>query len=222
MSQTPPATTPKASLEGLTALLTQPTSDDGETSDPKVRRIPPLEKWSPDHCGEMDLTIKANGEWWHEGRKMTRQSMVDLFSSVLWAEESPDGTFNYFLKTPIEKIGIQVEDTPLLVTQVDTIEKAGKAYLEFSTPHGDKVTASDQHPIIFRRPHSASSNSPPQPYVLVRQNGESQLYGLIHRNVFFHLVNLGELEEIVTESGVQTQLTLHSGDSVFRLTMPNE
>lgn len=206
-----------STLDSLSSLLS---AQDAKNIAPKIRRIPPLEKWFPKNCGTMDLVIKANGEWWHEGRQMTRQSMIDLFSSVLWTEDV-QGEPTYFLKTPVEKIGIRVEDAPLLITQVNTIEKEGKTYLEFITPHDDRVIADDDHPIIFRLPPNATANTAPQPYILVRQNGSSKLYGLIHRNVFYHLINLGELSETSDKTGTQTCLTLRSGDSVFHLSMPN-
>ena len=61
----------------------------------------------------MDFVIKANGEWWHEGEKMTRESLVSLFATILWKEES-NGVTEYFLKTPMQKIRIQVEDAPAI------------------------------------------------------------------------------------------------------------
>lgn len=199
-------------LTGLTDLLNQ-----SNLTNTKAPTIPPLENWSPNFCGDMDLTLKANGEWWHKGRKMTRQSMIDLFSRVLWMEEN-QGETEYFLKTPVEKLKIQVEDAPLLITQVEQLEKDGKTYLELRTPHGDSVIADDQHPIIFRQAKNAPPDSPPQPYILVRQNGDSKLYGLIHRNVFYHLITMGEL----SENGTETRLTLKSGDCVFELSVANE
>lgn len=77
------------------------------------RSIPPLEQWHPKHCGAMDLLVKANGEWWHEGQLIKRQALVDLFSSVLWKEQG-----KFYLKTPVEQIEIQVEDEPLFINQV--------------------------------------------------------------------------------------------------------
>ncbi len=65
----------------------------------------------------MDLLVKANGEWWHEGQLIKRQALVDLFSSVLWKEEG-----KFYLKTPVEQIEIQVEDEPLFINQVDVVE----------------------------------------------------------------------------------------------------
>lgn len=169
----------------------------------QTRPIPPLDKWNPEHCGDMDLTIRANGEWWHEGGRMTRQKMVDLFSSVLWTEEV-DGQTQYFLKTPVEKIGIQVEDAPLIAVEAEEIEYQGKLYIELKTENGDYVVASEDHPIVMRKYAGEM-----RPYVLVRGG----LWALIHRNTFFHLVGMGEL----TTTKNTTLLELKSGDASFVL-----
>jgi len=65
------------------------------------RAIPPLEKWHPEQGEDMDLTIKANGEWWHEGVHMTRQSLDNLFATILWKEENAVKV-EYFLNTPVQ------------------------------------------------------------------------------------------------------------------------
>ena len=77
------------------------------------RSIPPLDQWHPKHCGKMDLKVKANGEWWHEGQLIKRQALLDLFSKVLWKEDA-----KYYLKTPVEQIEIEVEDEPQIKEQV--------------------------------------------------------------------------------------------------------
>lgn len=187
------------------------------------RAIPPLERWQPNLCGNMDLQVKANGEWWHEGAKVTRQSLVSLFAKVLWAEVDDQGEVSYYLKTPVEKLGIGVEDAPLLVTQVDQVQADGKTWLQFVTSQGDVVRADTEHPIQLglpfyqSKPYAVTSaRQAEQPYLLVRKNGNSTLYGLIHRNVFYHLINLGTLEQ----TGEQVSLVLTSGDTKFRLSMP--
>ena len=76
----------------------------------------------------MDLLVKANGEWWHEGQLIKRQALIDLFSSVLWKEQG-----RFYLKTPVEQIEIQVEDEPLFINQVDEVEIAGQQII-FSLP----------------------------------------------------------------------------------------
>ena len=164
------------------------------------RVIPPLDQWQPKHCGKMDLKIKANGEWWHEGQMIKRQALLDLFATVLWKE---DGKF--YLKTPVEQIEIEVEDEPLLVHQVDQVEIAGKLYLQLMTSNQDIVIVDDEHPIFMRQYQGEI-----RPYVHVRFG----INALIQRHVFFHLVEYGELLE--NEQG-DAILLLQSGDLELRL-----
>lgn len=164
----------------------------------------PLEKWHPPYCGEMDLRIDARGDWYHEGRLMIRQALVDLFARVLW-RETVDGQDRYFLKTPVEKIGIQVEDVPLLAIGVEQrVDAEGQAWLWLHTRTGDQVRVDAEHPLCLREYQHEW-----RPYVRVRRNLEA----LLHRNVLFHLVELGEL---VDQDG-ETLLRVHSGDQVYEL-----
>ena len=195
------------------------------------RAIPPLENWNPEQVTDMDLTIKANGEWWHEGGHMTRQSLVSLFATILWKEEN-NGAVEYFLKTPVQKLRIHVEDAPLLINDVGIVEEQGENWLEFTTTTGDVVRLDDEHPISLRaytmkdsddnshsdksknREDNESTESSTQirPYMMVR-NG---LEALIGRNAFYHLTEIGEL----TERDGETILTLQSGDNAYTLSMP--
>ena len=168
------------------------------------RVIPPLEKWNPAHCGDMDLVIKANGEWWHEGQLIRRQKMIDLFSKVLWKEEG-----SYYLKTPVEKIKIQVEDAPLLITSIDQVDVDGQIYLQCTTQNQDIFLIDEEHP-VFMQDYQGES----RPYVHVRFG----LNALIQRQAFYHLVNYGELVE---EAG-NTTLRLYSGQSQFNLSIAME
>lgn len=195
------------------------------------RAIPPLENWHPEQVTDMDLTIKANGEWWHEGGHMTRQSLVSLFATILWKEEN-NGAVEYFLKTPVQKLRIHVEDAPLLINDVGIVEEQGESWLEFTTTTGDIVRLDDEHPISLRaytmkdsddNSHSdksknkednksTESSTQIRPYMMVR-NG---LEALIGRNAFYHLTEIGEL----TEREGETILTLQSGDNAYTLSMP--
>ena len=85
------------------------------------RTLPPLEKWHPTQVEDMDLVIKDNGEWWHEGTLMTRESLVNLFATVLWKEKD-NGIVEYFLKTPGQKLRIKVEDVPFLINDVGIVQ----------------------------------------------------------------------------------------------------
>ena len=159
------------------------------------RSIPPLEQWHPKQCGAMDLLVKANGEWWHEGQLIKRQALVDLFSSVLWKEQG-----KFYLKTPVEQIEIQVEDEPLFINQVDVVEIGQQNYIQLITTHQDIVIVDAEHP-IFMREYAGEL----RPYVHVRFG----INALIQRAAFLHLVELGELSE---NAQGETILSLKSGD----------
>ena len=161
---------------------------------------------------------------------MTRESLVSLFATILWKEEN-DGVTEYFLKTPVQKLRIQVEDVPLLINDVGIVNEDGHSWLEFTTTTGDVVRLDDEHPIHLRHylPNNeknvAQNNNqektsqhvdvatPIRPYMLVR-NG---LTALIGRNVFYHLTEIGQL----TEQDGETILTLQSGGRAYTLSMPS-
>lgn len=193
------------------------------------RAIPPLEKWDPQSVTDMDLIIKANGEWWHEGGKVTRESLVSLFASILWKEDD-NGTTEYFLKTPVQKIRIQVEDAPLLINDVGIINEDNTSWLEFTTTTGDVIRLDDAHLITLKTYNSKDNDAingvdndarlenqhnaevAVRPYMTVRNN----LSALISRNTFYHLTDIGEL----SEKGGETILTLQSGGKSYQLSMP--
>ncbi len=164
------------------------------------RSIPPLDQWHPKHCGAMDLKVLANGEWWHDGQLIKRQALIDLFSTVLWKEDS-----KFYLKTPVEQIEIQVEDEPLFVNQVDMLELENKRYIQFTTTTQDVIVVDDEHPIFMREYQGEL-----RPYVHVRFG----INALIQRAAFFHLVEMGELLE--NEKG-ESILVLQSGDLSLQL-----
>ncbi|ELA09052.1 hypothetical protein MOMA_01545 [Moraxella macacae 0408225] len=175
----------------------------------------PLEKWQPQFCGKMDLVIKANGEWWHDGQKMTRQSMIDLFASVLWAEIDEDNQIRYFLKTPVEKVAICVEDAPLYIVNIEQIQAKNQTFLQFTTAQGEVVIADKQHPISLGLPFAnVAPHQANQAYIKVKEQGGSVLYGLIPRSLFYHLVAMGDCRENLQG---QTVLRLQSGDCQFEL-----
>lgn len=196
--------TVSSSLDSLSEFIKQ------ESSDRRGRSIPPLEKWHPERQGEMDMVIKANGEWWHEGGKISRQSLVDLFATVLWREGTDQDPI-YYLKTPVEKIRIQVEDAPFLITEVNLIEQKQQAdapLIEFITSTGDVVPLDDDHPLVM-----GEYQGEQRPYIEVRFG----MKGLISRNVLMHLIKLGEL----TEQDCKTSLTLHSAGKTYSVTVEN-
>ena len=164
------------------------------------RSIPPLDQWHPKHCGTMDLKVKANGEWWHEGQLVKRKALINLFSTVLWKEHN-----KFYLKTPVEQIEIKVEDEPLFVNQVDNVEIEGKNYIQCTTTTDDIIIVDQEHQIFMREYEGEL-----RPYIHVRFG----INALIQRSAFFHLIEFGELQE---DANGETALLLKSGEFSLQL-----
>lgn len=145
------------------------------------RPLPPVSEWNPSRTGEIDLTIRRDGAWAHEGQVIERARLVRLFSTVL----RKDGD-DYFLVTPAEKLKIRVEDAPFLAVSMRERTNSGVRELVFATNVGDEVVAGRDRPISYRGPKGQK-----RAYVLVRD----RLEALISRSVFFDLVAAGETRE---------------------------
>jgi hypothetical protein len=140
------------------------------------RGLPPVHLWHPEHCGEIDIRIRKDGVWFHEGTPIGREALVRLFSTVLRLD--PDG---FHLVTPVEKMKIEVEDAPFIATRVD---REGEA-LKFLTNVGDVVEAGPENAI---RVQMDAATGEPRPYLHVRRGLEA----LIARPVFYELVEMAE------------------------------
>lgn len=140
---------------------------------------PPVHLWNPPYCGEMDLRILRDGTWIHEGTPIGREALVKLFASVLKKEEG-----RHYLVTPVEKLGIVVEDAPFLAVDVDQ----GSEGLTFTTNLGDQVTAGPDDPIRVERDPVTDE---PAPYVHIRRGLEAR----IDRKTFYRLVDLAEARD---------------------------
>ena len=140
---------------------------------------PPVHLWNPPFCGDIDMRIRRDGVWFHEGTPIGRPGLVRLFSSILKREGD-----KYFLVTPVEKVGIIVDDAPMLAIDFTATGTGTDQVLTFTTLTEDVVVASAANPIrILRDPVSGE----PSPYVLVRANLEA----LIDRKSFYRLIDLG-------------------------------
>ena len=137
-------------------------------------RLPPVDRWHPDHCGPSDMRIARDGTWYHQGSPIGRPAMVRAFSRILRRE--PDGS--YVLVTPVEKLDIEVEDAPFVAVELKA-ECAGQdSHLAFRLNTGEMVTASAEHPLRFEERADG-----PHPYVHVRGGLEA----LITRPVYYEL-----------------------------------
>lgn len=138
--------------------------------------LPPVDKWNPEFCGDLDMRIARDGTWFYLGTPIGRHELVKLFSSIL----RKDGD-DYFLVTPVEKVGITVDDAPFVAVD---FAREGDA-LRFVTNVEDEVLAGPDHPIrVVRDPETGE----PSPYVNIRRNLEA----LIDRKSFYRLVEIGE------------------------------
>jgi hypothetical protein len=144
------------------------------------RGLPPVHLWHPTHCGEIDIVIRANGQWVHEGSPIGREALVRLFSTVLRLD--PDG---YHLVTPGEKMRITVEDAPFVAVAFERVSDERGSVLRFTTNVGDEVDADAEHPI---RVETDAETGEPRPYVMVRRGLEA----LIARPVFYELVDIAD------------------------------
>ena len=140
------------------------------------RGLPPVHLWHPAHCGDIDILIRADGVWMHEGSPIGRPELVRLFSTIL--RKDPDG---YHLVTPVEKLKIEVEDLPFRAVSVR--EEGGK--LVFTTDQGDEAVAGPDHDLIVE---TDPATDEPAPRIHIR----GDLWARIVRPVFYELVERAE------------------------------
>lgn len=134
--------------------------------------LPPVHQWQPDFCGDIDMTIARDGQWSYMGSPIGRAALVRMFSTILRKDDD-----QYVLVTPVEKVGIHVEDVPFIITQL--LDDKNDTLI-FLTNVGDQVTLDNEHPLRVTQ----SELGEPQPYLLVRDN----LEGRLHRNLFYQLI----------------------------------
>ncbi len=167
------------------------------------RPIPPVEEWDPPFCGDMNMVITLDGRWFYEDSPIGRPSLVRLFASVLKKEAD-----RYFLVTPVEKVGLTVEDVPFVITNW---RQDGDTYI-LTTQTGDECAVGKDHPIALRPPPAALADpdATPIPYIRVRRN----LWARLHQNVYYQL--LEQATSTTDERGV-TRLTLTSQGHTYPL-----
>lgn len=146
--------------------------------------LPPVHLWNPDFCGDLDMRIAKDGTWFYLGTPIGRPALVKLFSGILKLEDG-----KYYLVTPVEKVGITVDDAPFVAVDF-RLEGAGDAQIiTFTTQVGDEVSAGPEHPI---RVATDPETSEPSPYVVVRRGLEAR----IDRKSFYRLADIGIHQEV--------------------------
>lgn len=153
------------------------------------QKHPPVHLWNPEFCGDLDMRIARDGTWFYLGSPIGRKPLVKLFSGVIRYDE--DG--KYYLVTPVEKIGITVDDAPFVAVEMFVEGEGRERVISFRTNVDDFVIMDAEHP--FRLEIDPETKEP-SPYVRVRAN----LDALINRPVFYDLVNLAAEENIEGEA----------------------
>lgn len=168
---------------------------------PKGKGLPPVHLWNPEFCGDIDMRIARDGTWYYQGTPIGRKPMVRLFSTIM----RKDGD-DYYLITPVEKVRIQVDDAPFIAVTLQVSGEGEQQLLRFVTNVEDEAEAGPEHPLrVVTDPQTGE----PAPYLHVRANLEA----LIHRNVFYQLVELA----VAREWQGQRWLGVWSGGEFFPL-----
>ncbi len=149
----------------------------------KAKGMPPVERWNPPFCGDIDMRIATDGLWYYMNSPIGRKPLVKLFSSILRLDE--DG--KYYLVTPVEKCGIKVDDAPLFAIRMSVEGEGQNQIITFETQVDDEVVLGPHHPM---RVADEAGTGGLKPYVVVRRNLEA----LVSRALFYDLVALGVVE----------------------------
>ncbi|GGW91445.1 DUF1285 domain-containing protein [Alteromonas halophila] len=170
----------------------------GETTD--AESGPPVDKWDPEFCGDMNMQIQLDGRWFYEGTPIGRRALVKLFASVLKKEGD-----NYYLVTPVEKLGISVADVPFVITNW----RYEGDVLVLTTQTDEDVHLTQPSQIALRQPPVAlaDENATAIPYIKIRRN----LWGRLHHNVYYQLI---EQATQISEAG-ETALVIGSNGHDF-------
>ena len=156
---------------------------------------PPVHLWKPKTSGTIDIRIDGNGFWFHEGDPILRDKLVNLFASILWFENG-----QHYLVTPVEKLSIDVEDTPFLIHQMERVDNT---WVAVTNTH-EQIIVSDKNPVVLR-----DYNGQWLPYINVRYD----LWARLNRSVYYQWVT----EAMETAADDTDELWLQSGDYRFRL-----
>jgi uncharacterized protein len=165
-------------LEGLTAAARQAADGAAKTS-PADNGLPPVHLWNPPFCGDLDMRIASDGTWFYMGTPIGRPALVRLFSTILKREDG-----KHFLVTPVEKVGIRVDDAPFLAVEMQKDGEGAGRMLRFRTNVDDWVECCSAHRLRFEM----AADGGLTPYLHVR----SDLWAKVTRALYYDLVDMGE------------------------------
>lgn len=165
----------KQGLEGLTAAATEAV----KAAPGAHKGLPPVHLWNPPFCGDLDIRIASDGTWFYMGTPIGRPALVRLFSTILKREGD-----KHFLVTPVEKVGIRVDDAPFMAVEMKDERDHGKRVLRFRTNVDDWVACDRAHRLRFEQ----AADGGLTPYLHVR----ADLWAKVTRALYYDLVDMGE------------------------------
>ena len=169
---------PHRGLEGLTAAAKGAAAAEG-TANAAEKGLPPVHLWNPPFCGDLDMRIASDGTWYYMGTPIGRPALVRLFSTILKRENG-----KHFLVTPVEKVGIRVDDAPFMAVEMSKEHDEGGPRLRFRTNVDDWVDCNQVHRLRFE----AAADGGLTPYLHVR----ADLWAKVTRALYYDLVDMGE------------------------------
>ncbi|MGO6677498.1 DUF1285 domain-containing protein [Rhizobium leguminosarum] len=193
----------QADAAGLAALISRASQENAG----QKRGLPPVERWNPPFCGDIDMEIRADGTWFYMGTPIGRPALVRLFSTVLRKDDDQ----KTYLVTPVEKVGIRVVDAPFIAVEMSVTGGQDQQVLTFRTNVGDVVEAGGEHRLRFA---IAGESAELKPYLHVR----GRLEALVSRAVMYELVALGETLEVEG----QAMFAVRSAGEVFAMMPADE
>lgn len=165
---------PQQGLDGLTAA-----ARDAANAGSGEKGLPPVHLWNPPFCGDLDMRIASDGTWFYLGTPIGRPALVRLFSTILKREDG-----KHFLVTPVEKVGIRVDDAPFLAVEMQKVSDEKGTLLQFRTNVDDWVPCDAAHRLRFK----TAADGGLTPYLHVR----AELWAKVTRAIYYDLVDMGE------------------------------
>ena len=144
---------------------------------------PPVHLWNPPFCGDLDMRIATDGTWFYLGTPIGRPALVKLFSTILKREDG-----KYFLVTPVEKVGIRVDDAPFLAVEMEKDGEGAARTLRFRTNVEEWVSCDSDHRLRFEE----AADGGLTPYLHVR----ADLWAKVTRALYYDLVEMGEVRVV--------------------------
>ena len=127
------------------------------------------------------MRIAADGTWYYNGSPIGRPAMVRLFATILRKDPK-----RYVLVTPVECVGIRVDDAPFVAVELATEPDPAGERLFMRTNLDEIVEVGVDHPLRFE----TMAGGGLKPYVRIR----GDLWALASRALTHELMGRGTVD----------------------------